>query len=667
MTSSFEPLPIPQLPTRPLVGNVPDVDGRAPAQSLTRLVEELGPIYRLRFPGLSFAVVGSHALAADACDPARFEKFVHRPLQHIRDFAGDGLFTAHNDEPNWGKAHRLLTPAFSPAAMRNYFEDMLDIADQMLTKWERLGPDAELDVADNMTRLTLDTIALSGFAYRFNSFYQREMHPFVEAMVRALHEAGQRGRRLPLQNMLMRRTQKRYRADGAYMHAVTQELIAARRALPREEAPRDLLGLMLEAADPVTGERLDDENIRYQLVTFLIAGHETTSGLLSFAVHELLGNPAVLERARRTVDEVLGGEAPRYEHVARLDYLDWILRETLRLHPTAPAFAVVAKEDTTLAGRYAAAKGDRFMILLPALHRDPAVWPEPARFDPERFAPGRRDAIPPHAWMPFGNGQRSCIGRAFAMQEATLVLAMLLQRFEIAPAGPYELAVKETLTMKPEGLRIKVRRRKAPPTPHAAEGAARPARPEGPGPRAPEGGGLPLLVLYGSNTGSSEAFARRIAAEGEARGYRPSVRTLDEAVGRLPTEGAVVLVTASYNGLAPRNARAFAAWLKELTPGSLAGVRYAVFGCGNRDWPKTYQAIPQAFERALAEAGATAFHARGEADARADFFGDFEAWYAGFWPALEAVRGQAPLPQACPFARPAAPEAPACPHAPSPR
>ncbi|HYF65853.1 MAG TPA: cytochrome P450 [Herpetosiphonaceae bacterium] len=626
---------IPQPKLHPLLGNVPELDSDGVIQSLMELARELGPIFRITTPARTSLIISSQELVAEACDEARFDKFVHGPLQHIRDFAGDGLFTARTAEANWGKAHRLLMPAFGPLAMRNYFDDMVDIADQMLTKWERLGPKAVIDVPDNMTRLTLDTIALSGFAYRFNSFYQREMHPFVEAMVRSLDEAGQRSRRLPLQTRLMPLTQRQYNADNALMRQITGELIAERRALPQEQAPRDLLGLMLGASDPLTGERLDDANIRNQLVTFLIAGHETTSGLLSFAVHLLLQNPAVLRRAQALADEVLGDRMPRYEDIARLGYFDQILRETLRLYPTAPAFAVYAREDTTLAGRYQFKQNDVLMILTPMLHRDPAAWADPERFDPDRFAPGAE--IPEHAWLPFGNGQRSCIGRAFALQEATLVLAMLVQRFDIAYAGPYRLVIKETLTLKPDNLRIQARART--PIQRAQAAQAAPAVAPSASQATAAGHGTPLLLLYGSNSGSSEAFARRIASDGEGRGYAARVAPLDDYAGRLPREGAAVIVTASYNGQPPDNARRFADWLETAPAGSLAGVRYALFGCGSRDWAATYQAVPGRFDSQLRAAGARAVLPRGEGDARGDFFGDFERWYGPFWDALNAELG----------------------------
>ncbi|MEQ1731763.1 MAG: cytochrome P450, partial [Vicinamibacterales bacterium] len=447
MNTPHDPAHIPQPRVRPIVGNGPDLDADAPVQSMVKLAQELGPIYRLTFPTGSLLILSSLEFANELGDDTRFEKKVSGALTQLRDFVGDGLFTAHTREPNWGKAHRLLMPAFGPHSMRNYFDDMLDIADQMLTKWERMGQEADFDVSDNMTRLTLDTIALCGFNYRFNSFYQNEPHPVVEAMVRALSEAGNRSRRLPIQNQLMVRTQRQYEADGAYMHSVSNDLIVKRRKLAEDEAPRDLLQLMMKGKDSLTGEGLDDVNIRNQMLTFLVAGHETTSGLLTFAIHMLLEHPDILRKAQEEVDRVLGDETPRQEHIAKLIYIDQILRETLRLWPTAPAFVMTPKHDTMLAGRYPVKARDVLLLLLPALHRDPKVWDDPHKFDPERWAPGKREKIPPHAWKPFGSGERACIGRAFALQEATLVLGMLLQRFEIWLPQPYKLIVKASLTM----------------------------------------------------------------------------------------------------------------------------------------------------------------------------------------------------------------------------
>ncbi|GAA0943035.1 bifunctional cytochrome P450/NADPH--P450 reductase [Actinocorallia libanotica] len=631
--------PIPQPKPLPVLGNLPDLDAEKGVFGLVELAERYGPIYRLELLGEDMVVIGSQELVDELCDESRFDKKLHRALRNVRGFAGDGLFTAETWEPNWGRAHRILMPAFGPAALRGMFDGMSDIAEQLLLKWERQGPEHRIDVADDTTRLTLDTIALCSFGYRFNSLYSEQLHPFVGAMVRSLVESGERGRRLPLQNRLMLRTRHQYDEDKRLMYEVADQLIADRRRRPLPPGRHDILDTMLQAADPRTGERLTDENVRYQLVTFLIAGHETTSGLLTFTLYELLRNPRVLEGARAHVEEVLGDRAPRFEDLARLDRLGRILQETLRLWPTAPAFAVQPYEDTVIGGRYPVRRGQTLLVLTPLLHRDPAVWgPDPEAFDPDRFAFERAEALPPNAWKPFGNGQRSCIGRGFALQEATLFLAMLLQRFDLVLAdADYDLEIKQTLTIKPEGLHVYARRRENVIVKGPAEREAAPREAVAP---AVAANGIPVTVLYGSNAGTSESFAQRVANDARLRGYSSTVDTLDSTAGHLPAEGVVVIVTSSYEGQPPDNARAFLDWVRALPEGALEGVRYAVFGCGNTDWARTYQAVPKAVDEHLARAGARRLLERGEANARGDFFGDFEDWYARLWGPVDAEFGQ---------------------------
>jgi len=632
-------IPIPQPPPRPVVGNLPDIDSAKGVLGLVEVAQQYGPIVRIQFFNRSVVAVSSQKFVNEVCDESRFGKVLGIALREVRQFAGDGLFTAETESPNWQKAHRILMPAFGPAALKRMFAGMDDIVEQLLLKWERLGPSARIDVPDNTTRLTLDTIALCSFNYRFNSLYREEMHPFVGAMVRALVESRDRARRLPVQNKIMLRRRHQLEEDNALMFEVAEQIISDRRRNPSPAGSEDILDTMLNAADPVTGERLSDENIRHQMVTFLIAGHETTSGLLSFTLYELLRHPGVLAKAHAVVDEVLGAESATFEHLPRLGYLDQILKETLRLWPTAPAFNVAPFEDTTLGGRYDIPAGQPILVLIPQLHRDKVAWGEDAEiFDPERFSPERAATIPANAWKPFGNGQRSCIGRGFALQEAMLFLAKLLQRFEITAADPgYALQIKHTLTMKPEGLFIHVRRRdvRIEPAHHTAVTQARQAEPPAAVPN-----GVPIRVLYGSNAGTSKDFAQRIANDAGRRGYSPTIGTLDEAAGGLPTEGLVAIVSSSYEGQPPDNARKFLAWTVGLQPGSLAGVRYTVFGNGNRDWAQTYQEVPKAIDARLEAAGAARIYARGEANARGDFFGDFDEWYSGFWPAVDAALGQ---------------------------
>ncbi|HEU5434161.1 MAG TPA: cytochrome P450, partial [Thermomicrobiales bacterium] len=542
------------------------------------------------------------------------------------------------------KAHRILLPAFSQRAMAQYHPEMLDLASQLALKWARLNPGDLVDVPADMTRLTLDTIGLCGFGYRFNSFYRTDLHPYVQGMVYTLDLAT---------SLLTGGTTEfpqdpelaRYRAE---MDAFVDEVIAARKALgPAADDKRDLLQFMLTGVDKVTGERLDDVTIRYEINTFLVAGHETTSGLLSFALYFLSKHPDVAARARAEVDRVFGEGTvlPTYEQVRALTYVSQVLKETLRLWPTAPGFARRPLAPDTLAETWAIEPTDVIRVITPLLHRDPSVWgPDAESFDSDNFAPEAEQQRPANAYKPFGTGQRACIGRQFALQEATLVLGMLLHRFELDDAENYQLRIRQTLTIKPEGFHLAIAPRPGRNS-FAAGSAVAPieAAAMEPAPIATTaaGHGAPLLIVFGSNLGSAEDLSYRIANDAAGRGFAPQVAPLDDRVGRLPSDAPVVVVTASYNGTPPDNARAFCEWLQspDLGADALAGVRYAVFGCGNHEWTATYQAIPRLIDDELAAHGAERLAPRGEGDAAGDFDDQAAAWIAGLWEPLGAAVG----------------------------
>lgn len=345
--------PIPQPKGLPWLGNLLQLPKDRLAQTLLETSRQFPQgLYQLDFAGRRVPFVYSADLVAELCDETRFRKLIGPPLSFLRAGAGDGLFTAHQDEPNWGKAHRILLPAFSQRAMKGYFDVMLDVANALADKWARQGPDADIPVADDMTRLTLDTISLAGFGYRFDSFNTPELHPFLAAMVGVLSEAMGKLTRLPLKDRFMREHHRRFEHDVAAMHQLVDEVIRARRqAKDGGIGASDLLGLMLNARDPLSDQPLDDTNIRFQVITFLIAGHETTSGLLTFALYMLLRHPAVLAQAYAEVDRVLPGDTvPQYAHLAQLDVIERVLKETLRLWPTAPSFGVAPYEDTRIGG-----------------------------------------------------------------------------------------------------------------------------------------------------------------------------------------------------------------------------------------------------------------------------------------------------------------------------
>lgn len=449
--------PIPAPPGWPIVGNLLQVPSGRPTQHFMELAARYGEIFSVNFAGHRLPFVCSAALVGEICNEKRFRKLIGPPLTTLRPLAGDGLFTANGDEPNWALAHRILVPAFSQRARRLYFDAMNDIARQLVGHWAKHSGEW-LDVSADMTRLTLDTIALCGFGQRLDSFASDDLHPFVDAMVRVLDEAMARVTRPRWLTRLNWPARQRFRQDIAYLHGLVDGVIHERRASPG--AANDLLGLMLEGSDPASGERLSDTNMRYQVITFLIAGHETTSGLLSFALYYLTRHPQVLARTRAEVDAVLpAGQAAVYEDLERLVVVEQVLEETLRLWPTAPAFSVAPWQDETLGAGYPIARDQRLTVLLPAVHRDPEVWDRPDEFDIDRFSPGRRHLIPAQAYKPFGNGSRACIGRLFAMMEAKLALALMLQNFDLEGEAGYQLQIRETLTLKPDGFRLRVRQR----------------------------------------------------------------------------------------------------------------------------------------------------------------------------------------------------------------
>jgi len=629
---------------RPIGGHAHLLDLDAPIESMGNLAKELGPIYKLKFAGdAELVVVSSQALIEELCDESRFDKMVSGALYKIRDFAKDGLFTAHTREENWQKAHQLLLPAFSMGSMQDYFPMMLDVSKQLCDRWGRLNASDEVDVPDEMVRLTLEVIGLCGFDYRFDSFGREQAHPFVEAMGMCLGEAMARSVRIPLFTRLAVARNRAYEDGIEYMNSVVDTVIKERKETGRVGQVGDLLDLMLSSqSDPATG--LTDENIRYQIITFLIAGHETTSGLLAFTINHLLKHPAVMTRARAEVDRVLGhdlSKTPTLREVSGLSYIRQILNESLRLHPTAPAMQLTPYEDTVIGGRYAVKQRLPILALTTQLHRDSKVWGENAHlFNPDNFTPDKEKERPPHSFKPFGNGQRACIGSQFALQESTLVIGMMLQRFNLIDHTNYQLKIKETLTFKPDDFRLQVRQRTEADREKVLEESDRQISQATNASLALRAGhDTPLLVLYGSNMGSARQIAQRLSEDGTDQGYAVTLKTLDEAVDNLPREGTLLVVCASYNGQPPDNAGAFYTWLEKLVeqssgsdqPPLSSDLQFAVLGVGNKDWAATYQQVPRILDEWLGQAGASRLLARGEADARSDFFGQVDEYVPAAW------------------------------------
>lgn len=623
--------PIPQPPEHFLVGNLNELETDSTLASFQRLHQLYGDIYCLNILGQRTVVLCNQELVNFICDQSKFDKAIGKGLEEVRGLTGDGLFTARTSEPNWKLAHNILIPAFGPHAIRSMFPKMLDIASQLILRWTRFAGE-EIDVCDNFTRLTLDTIALCSFDYRFNSFYQNQMHEFVNAIVDVLIESGRRSQRLSLQNTLMIRTARKHQENIDYIHKLCDEIVRQRREHPKNID--DLLNRMINGKDEATGYQLSNENIRYQMVTFLIAGHETTSGLLSFTFYYLLKNPHALQKAQAEADQF---DKITIDTLPKLKYIDAVLKETLRLQPTAPSFSLnPISEKEILPGGYEIHKNDRIVVLLSQLHRDPKVWDRPEEFLPERMLNGGFESLPPNAWKPFGNGQRSCIGRPFAIQESLLAVALILKHFNIELVDPsYDLRIKQTLTIKPAGFKMRVRPRQQTQISFGISvKESHETTPQAPLPETTEF--KPLSILFGSNAGSCESFAKMLASEAPTHGFNTTVATLDSAVGSISCDRPVIIITSSYEGQPCNNAKQFVAYLESKPQ---LKISYAVFGAGHHDWVNTYQKIPAYVDEMIEKLGGTRIIDRGIGDAAGDFFGAFEAWKENLFTTLCKTSG----------------------------
>ncbi|THH28054.1 hypothetical protein EUX98_g6131 [Antrodiella citrinella] len=637
---------IPTPPTIPILGHATLIDRSVPMKTFMDLAKQYGEIYHFNVLGRRSVVVNSYRLLNEVCDDKRFYKNLSGPLVETRAGLADGLFTAYTGEESWGIAHRLLMPAFGTTAVHSMFDDMLDVASQLVLKWERFGASTKLDPAEDFTRLTLDTIALTSMSYRINSFYRETPHEFVQAMVDFLIESGLRANRPAIVTSMMRSSWYKYEQDIKIMADLADEIIAERKQNPIDK--QDLLNIMLFDKDHKTGQGLSDENIRFNLLTFLVAGHETTSGMLTFSMYYLMKNPEAMRKLREEVDAVLGDEVMQITDLGKMPYCVAVLRETLRLNAPAAMRTVRAKEDTVLAGgKYFVDTNTTIIINAWAVMRDTEVWGEDSEeFKPERMLDGKFEKLPPNAWQPFGFGSRACIGRALALQEAQIALACIIQKFDFSLVDPsYELQLKSSLTVKPSHfyLHAKLREDRAHIRVPSSVSTSKPAFKTsklGGADISEREGGHPLHVLYGSNTGSSESFAQRIAGDAAHFGFNAKLGTLDSAANRLPTDRPVVIVTASFEGQPADNAATFVEWLENLNGKHFPNLRYAVFGCGNREWTQTYQRIPKLVDEKLSELGGHRITDRGEGDASgAEFFESFEKWEENLFKVLSKEYG----------------------------
>ncbi|MEU1426173.1 cytochrome P450 [Nocardia sp. NPDC005746] len=445
---------LPHPPGRvPLLGDITHVDRYRPIQNEMALAASLGPIFERRALGLHFTYVTGARLAAQCSDEQHWERALYGPVLEFQRFMPDSLFVVDNDNPLWGQARRIFTPAFAQKAMRSYHQAMQSVADDLVAEWS--AGDGVIDTHSAMTRAAGEVIGRAGFSRELGLFRDApdsaDSHAFIDSLSDLLRMASDAGLALPVVGPIRRRLlAARVRRNSAALHRFSDRIITERQAHPTDD--EDLLNLMLTATDPETGHRLPLDNVREQVLTFMAGGYETTAALLESVLHYIAADQKLQEQIRTEISERGGFD---YKAVTGMRLIRHVLNECLRLWPPAPGYFRRARTDQDLGG-YRIPAGHMVFVIALAAHRDKDVWGADAdAFDPYRFEPDRLRSHPDRFFEPWGTGPRSCIGRQFALHEATLLVARILSAFELSTDGT-PLAMRERGTLRPEPYQLKV-------------------------------------------------------------------------------------------------------------------------------------------------------------------------------------------------------------------
>ena len=363
----------------------------------------------------------------------------HSAFATISQVLGDSLLTSDGD--NWKRQRRMVQPAFTRKRLAEYGEMMVGETEKTKSRWLHTR---EVDMGREMVDLTLNIVCQTLFSYQpVNRADQvaNAMKTFNDAM------AGP--------NILPSwvPTPNRLRANRALelLDNIIYGIIEQRRAAPNAAAqPNDLLQMLASAVDTEgSGDQLSAREIRDQLMTLFLAGHETTSHALTWTWYLLAQNPRVEQKLHQELDHVLAGKTPGFDDLPALPYTEQVIKEAMRLYPPAYVLARRARCDTEVGG-YKVPAGSELVMWIYMTHHDARWYPEPDAFKPERFEPDAIALRPKLSYLPFGGGPRSCIGAEFAMLEARLILATLAQYFQPRLVSRHAIATKPRITLAPK-------------------------------------------------------------------------------------------------------------------------------------------------------------------------------------------------------------------------
>jgi cytochrome P450 len=442
----------PEPPSHPVWGSFRDFQAD-PLGHMGALVRQYGPAVRIRFVFNWYGYILVHPDHNKHILQDNNKNYTKQApsLLVTKPLLGNGLVTSDGDF--WRRQRRLIQPAFHRQRIAGFGATMTTAAETMIQRWQGAAERGEtLDIDKEMMRLTLEVAGKTlfsmdltgeaeqvGQAITFASRYIAEasIKPFAVYTINWPTPGGLRLRRAI-----------------SLLDRVVQKIVDTRRRDNRDEG--DLLSMLLQARDEETGAGMDDRQVRDEVMTLLLAGHETTSNTLTWTLYLLSQHPEIAERLRTEVDQVLAGRTPTIEDLAHLPYTRMVIEEAMRLYPPAYVIARLGVEPDVVGGYDIPAQA--IITMSPYLtHRLPEFWPQPEKFDPERFTPDKVAERPRYAYIPFGGGPRQCIGNVFALTEAQLVLALIMQRARLSLAPGYQAELEQMITLRPRhGLPMRV-------------------------------------------------------------------------------------------------------------------------------------------------------------------------------------------------------------------
>src|SRR5260221_5238886 len=415
---------------------------RDPLRSASAMTQRYGDVVRLHFLSWDSYLVNhpdgvKHVLQENQ---QNYSKDIYM-LRFLKPLLGQGLFT--NDGPSWLHQRRLMQPAFHRKRLADFGTLMTSTTVTTLEQWRSSAErDPPLDIAEEMMRLTLRIVGEALFTIDLSNEADTVGQAFTA--VRTLLSDYVLNPFPPLGFPTPRN--RRLQAAICSLDSVVQVIINERRKPDTDTG--DLLSMLMLARDEETGEGMNDRQLRDEVMTLLLAGHETTSNALTWTWYLLSQHPDVERRLHTELEEVLGGNLPTVEHLPNLQYTHMVIEEALRLYQPVFGFGRKAIGEDVLGGYYVPANTNIWLSPY-VTHRHPDFWENPEMFNPARFSPERYANLPHFAHFPFGGGPRLCIGSNFAMMEAQLILATIAQSYRLKLLPGHMVEPEVLLTVRP--------------------------------------------------------------------------------------------------------------------------------------------------------------------------------------------------------------------------